>query len=468
MGQTVSEHPRLTAVVASEWQCTYEQLWEDVEQWRRRCAALGLPPGSIACIIADADPQLPAAFLGARAAGAVPMLIDGRLAAARIPAAIDVAQPAAVIRLGDDEVVTTPGTDPRILPDGASCVVFSSGSQGVSKGIVAQARGQLHFIDWEIERLGAQPGWRTAMLTSPSFEVIIRDLLLPLCTGGEVRIAPSAVRISPRSVLPWLAENDIDVVHVVPSMSARWIGAAGDVKAGALRWTLFAGEPLYEQQVTNWRSVAPRSRVLNLYGPAETTLAKLCYEVPPTPRTGLQPVGRPLSGTQLELERASSDGAADGPWRIVISTPHGSLGYLAGTGVDGVQQLRRTDGMTRFVTQDRGHWDDDGNLVVTGRLDSLVKRNGVFVDLARIESAALALPDVRATCCFQLLPSGHVVLAVEGPTESAAAQLRRRLQPRLGIELPDRVVAMPTLPLLPGGKVDRRSVRALLAEAGSA
>jgi D-alanine--poly(phosphoribitol) ligase subunit 1 len=66
------------------------------------------------------------------------------------------------------------------------------------------------------------------------------------------------------------------------------------------------------------------------------------------------------------------------------------------------------------------------------------------------------------------MSSSEIVLAVEGPdataatAATAAADLRRKLRAPLRADIPDQVVVLPSLPLLPGGKVDRRGVRKLL------
>jgi non-ribosomal peptide synthetase component F len=449
VAQAASRHADRSAVVTAGQRMSYELLWLRVRAWRDRCADLALRPRSLVCVVADGQADLPAALLGVRAAGLVPMLVDAR----RDLGVLATARPAAVIRLADDEVAPTGDPQARALPEGTGYVVFSSGSQGSPKGIAGQATGLAHFVDWEIGTLGVRPGTRFGMLTSPAFDVVYRDMLVPLCAGAELHIPSGKVRSSVSLVVPWIAEHRVEVVHIVPSLTARW--TAGESRAPALRWSLFAGEPLYAEHVARWRAIAPRSRVLNLYGPAETTLAKFAYEVPAAPRPGLQPVGRPLPGTRLELAPAGTQ------QRIVIATPHGSLGYLPDTcGPADLARLRRDARLTRFETQDRGFLDSEGDLVVAGRLDSLVKRNGLFVDLARIEAAAASLPGVRAACCVQLQPSGRVVLAVEGPQDPSVAGLRRQLHPRLGTQLPDRIVTVDALPLLAGGKVDRRAVRA--------
>jgi D-alanine--poly(phosphoribitol) ligase subunit 1 len=180
--------------------------------------------------------------------------------------------------------------------------------------------------------------------------------------------------------------------------------------------------------------------------------------VPDQPQPGVQPVGRPLPGTTVQLE------PTDGAHSITIGTAFGSLGYLADTGTaDDHQRLRRTGGVTTFRTQDRGRITADGDLMVVGRLDSLVKRNGTFVDIAGMENAAADLPEVRTACCVHVDATGQIVLAVDGPDVTDPVTLRRRLRPRLGMELPDHIVALPALPLLPSGKVDRQRLRAMLA-----
>lgn len=457
----VHRHPRRTAVVTATDQFDYRRLWRHTDQWRQRCAALRLPPGSLVAVLSGSGAGLPAAFLGVRAAGWVPLLLDRAQPPSRVATILETARPAAVLRCDEDELAPTGEADPRTLPAAAGYVVFSSGSQGRPKAIVGQAAGLLHFIDWEIARLGAGPGTRVAMLTSPAFDVLYRDLLLPLCSGGELHIAAQAVRTAMAAVLPWLAEHRIEVLHAVPSLSARWL-EDGSPPVDSLRHTLFAGEPLYGSHVHRWRQIAPHSQVINLYGPSETTLAKFSYQVPADCGPGLQPVGHALPDSDFDLVPAVPEAEHSSARRVVISTPHGSLGYLPDTcSADDLGRLSRENGVTRFQTQDRGRLDPQGNLVVAGRLDSLVKRRGAFVDITRIEEAAAALAQVRASCCVQLVNS-EIVLAVEGPDPATAPNLRRALRAPLGADLPDRVVVLPALPLLAGGKADRQGVRRLL------
>jgi acyl-coenzyme A synthetase/AMP-(fatty) acid ligase len=89
-----------------------------------------------------------------------------------------------------------------------------------------------------------------------------------------------------------------------------------------LRLVFFAGEPLHESLVRRWRSKFPAARIVNLYGPTETTMVKFFYEVPAEPDPGVQPAGWPMPETQgflLDEHGAICDLGEVG--EIVVRTP---------------------------------------------------------------------------------------------------------------------------------------------------
>jgi non-ribosomal peptide synthetase component F len=463
---TAREHPDATAMIGPDRTASYAQLAQETARWAQRLGGSANAAGGIAMVVSDGGADLPAAFLGARSAGLVPLLVDALLPRQRRLAMREAAQPAVVVDLADGLV--TPGSpEPRVLSPAAGYVVFTSGSQGPPKGIVGNAEGLLRFLRWEAATLRINRQQRVAMLTSPSFDVVLREMFLPLLTGGELQVAGPVVRADRAAVLPWLSNRRIEIVHLVPSLSAHWVAAAPGHRLPELHWSVFAGEPLHARHVSHWRNIAPTTRVGNLYGPSETTLAKFWHEVASVPPDGLQPVGRPLPDTRLRRLPLSLDNDQLCPgFRIGIESPDGSLGYLNGTVHEAEEQaLTRSDGLTSFVTQDRGTLSPTGELIVEGRLDTLVKRRGVLVDTASIVAHALAAPGVAAACCLQvdIDRTGDLVLVVETGEGVDPRLLRNRLSRELGTAAPDRVVQLDLLPLLPNGKVDPGRVGDLLA-----
>ncbi|WP_327379043.1 AMP-binding protein (plasmid) [Streptomyces sp. NBC_01216] len=463
--QIAAERGGNIAISGPHTRLGYRDLIERADAWAELLRGYAPPPGAVVALRVMDPTFLAPAFLAVRDAGLVPTLIDSQAPASRRAAVLDAARPALLMDVRDMPEIAEVSSEPRLLPAGAGYLGFTSGTQGPPKGIVAQERGVLRFIDWEISTLSVGPTDRVAMISPPTFEVVFREMFVGLGSGAQLVTADVTTRADPRAVLPWLAERDITVVHAVPGLAARWMAAAPGVHMDRLRWTLFAGEPLHACHVDAWRDVARHTEVGNLYGPSETTLAKFWYHVPRDRRPGLQPVGRPLPGARLRpLE------AADGVFRVGIDTPDGSFGYLEGTASPADHAaLTRTAGTTVFRSQDLGMLDADGDLIIKGRLDARVKRRGVFVDLGAIEEAANRLPGVASAACVHTTPAtgGSIVLCVEVDVRLSVPDLRRALLRVLGPESPDRVVAVPRLPLSPNGKIDRRALLAAL-EAESA
>lgn len=460
IGVVAASRAGATAVVDADSAVSYRRLWDDAQGWQHELG--GLPAGAVVAIRDPGTAGLPAAFLGVRAAGLVPLLIDPLLPRQRTEMFLAAARPVAVAEPAAGHVAVLGEPNPVRLHQDAGYVTFSSGTQGPPKGIVGNAAGLLHFLEWERRTLGITTEARIAMVTSPSFDVVLREMLLAALVGAELHVPGPATRTDPGQILTWLAAAAVDTVHVVPSLATRWAMATPAQRLPALRRTLFAGEPLHGRQVTLWRDRAPRSKIINLYGPSETTLAKFWHEIGPDPEPGIQPVGRPLPGTILHRHRLP--GRRD-TFRIEIETPYGSLGYLSGTAGSGDDALlTRREGRTRFLTQDRGVLMSSSLLLVEGRLDTLVKRRGVLFDTALVESLTMDEPGVTHACCLKVRveTTGEIVLAVAGIASPQA--LSRRLRRTLGPGAPDRLIVRPALPLLPNGKVDRRRLQAELSE----
>src|SRR5262249_12738879 len=71
-------------------------------------------------------------------------------------------------------------------PDAPCSIYFTSGSTGKPKAILGRLKGIDHFMNWEIEAVGAGPGTRVSQLASPSFDGFLKDAFVPLCSGGTV------------------------------------------------------------------------------------------------------------------------------------------------------------------------------------------------------------------------------------------------------------------------------------------
>jgi acyl carrier protein len=238
-----------------------------------------------------------------------------------------------------------------------------------------------------------------------------------------------------------------------------------------MRWVFFAGESLTENLVDRWQSSFPSAEIVNLYGPAETTLAKCFYQLSSGVQHGVQPLGRPLPQTQaLVLSRGNQLCSIGEPGEIVLRTPFRSLGYINNHEENRKRFVKnpfRDDEKDQlYYTGDSGRYRPDGMLEFLGRLDDQVKIRGVRVEPNEVTVTLARHTEVDS--CFvtnkrdeqnQTRLVAYVVITEQSKT--TVSELRAYLRKELpDYMIPSAFVFMDALPLTTRGKVDRRALPA--------
>ncbi len=367
---------------------------------------------------------------------------------------------------------------PEPDPDDPAYVFFTSGTTGTPKGILGCHKGLSHFLDWQREAFAVGPQDRVAQLTSLSFDVLLRDVFLPLSSGATLCLPEEDDDfLSADRILPWIERERISLLHTVPALAQSWLSELpAGVTLRTLRWVFFAGEPLTEALVRRWREAFPEAgAMVNLYGPTEATMAQCFYRVPSPPLPGVQPVGWPLPHTQALVLSPNGQMCGIGePGEIVIRTPFRTLGYI---NADHENRRRFVPNPFRdderdllYRTGDRGRYRADGALEFLGRFDHQVKIRGVRVEPGEVEAVLGRHPKVcqSAVVAREEVPGGEpfgsskrlvAYIVPERGQEPTSSELRGFLKAKLPeYMVPTAFVVLEALPLTPNGKVDRRAL----------
>ena len=157
----------------------------------------------------------------------------------------------------------------------------------------------------------------------------MRDVFLALVSGATLCLPEDKIERDAEATLKWLRNAKISIVHTVPTLAQMWLGSHAETSLLDLSRVFFAGEPLKDALVHQWREHFPHCQIVNLYGPTETTMAKCFYAVPEQIFPGIQPVGCPLPQTQaLVINKVGQLCGIGEPGEIVLRTPFRTLGYI--------------------------------------------------------------------------------------------------------------------------------------------
>jgi amino acid adenylation domain-containing protein len=459
----VARTPDASAIASGDAIVTYAEFGASITTVADSLRKHGMQAGDVVAVFGSRSPLLIVSMTAVFAAGGVLLTLAPDLPEKRRQVMLD--QAGARFLIHDGDITPIDGGSSVTRAD-AAYVFFTSGSSGTPKAVVGTHQGLAHWLQWQRDTFEVGPGDRSGQLTGLSFDVVLRDIFLPL-TAGATLVLPDD-----DDTLRWLDREGITTIHTVPAVAESWLLRKPDgVTLRSLRRIFFAGEPLTSVLVNRWREAFPQSGgIINLYGPTETTLAKCFYRVPPTPRPGIQPLGHALPLTQvlvLTSERALC-GIGE-PGEIAIRTAFRSAGYLNAPEENERRFIRNpfTDDEDDilYLTGDRGVIGAGGLIEFRGRIDQQVKIRGVRVEPMEVAAALQAHDDVAA-CAVITRPAvaeaesgdemlvAYVVLKDDAAENSGALQefLAQRLPAAM---VPTAFVFLDALPLTSNQKLDR-------------
>lgn len=353
-------------------------------------------------------------------------------------------------------------------------MIFTSGSTGRPKAVPITHRSMENYLDWAIDTFGYDEHDRLAQTASPCFDASVRQLLAPLLVGATVVTVAWDLLRDPDRLLSQVERGRITVWSSVPTLWEQLLSASEQrVRHGApppdlsaLRWIHVGGEALSPAHVRRWFDLfGDGQHIANLYGPTEATINTSCHIIRVRPGDEVRriPIGRPVSGTEVEV--VGPDGEPRRPGEageLLISGVGLTPGYLGEPALtEAAFTLRH--GRRWYRSGDRVRCSEDGVLEFLGRLDDQVKIRGNRVEPGEIEAVLQTHPDVAHAVV--LAEDGRLTAFVTpGPGSSGAdaVALRRHLAESLpAYMLPSRITRVGRMPLTSTGKIDRRGLPAL-------
>jgi amino acid adenylation domain-containing protein len=302
-------------------------------------------------------------------------------------------------RWASESCANTDRASVALAPGRLAYVIYTSGSTGRPKGVMVEHRGLTNYLLWARETYAPEVG--AVVSSSLSFDATVTSLLTPLICGGAVRLLAvqrevdgleEQVRAAAGCGLVKITPTHLDVL-------GRRLPAE---KAGTfVSVFVIGGEALSPSTVELWRRIQPGVRMVNEYGPTETVVGCIAYEIPENAELANSiPIGRPIANTRIYvLDRSLQPAPVGVTGEIYIGGAGVARGYLnqpeltAERFVDDPFTDERNARM--YKTGDLGRYLADGLIEYVGRNDSQVKIRGYRIEPGEIEAWLTRHPGVR-------------------------------------------------------------------------
>ncbi|MBX3010667.1 MAG: AMP-binding protein [Caldilineaceae bacterium] len=390
------------------------------------------------------------------------------LAQAIVSAAEQAGDATPTIWLFDALPATQRGTpDLPLTPDTLAGIFFTSGTISQPKGIARSHRIVLHRAWFGAGTYTFSPSDAISGIRQCGLGGGMADVFNALLYGATYCFYDLHQQ-GLQGLSAWLQRERITYFHPPIVLFRQWLEtlAPGEFYPH-LRLVLPSGRKSRADLERFWPHVPAECAILTSYSSTETTQITSTAVTRTTPLDdGVIHVGAPLPGKQVTVVDNDGQPATPGEvGEIVVRSRYIATGYWRQPTLTAQRFTPTTDGSgeTIYRTGDFGRLRADGYLELIGRQDSQVKVRGYRVVLGEVEDALRALPGIHEAAVTANETRGqlyaYLIAATEPPTPPAA--IRASLATRFpDYALPSHIRYLPTLPILPSGKIDRKALPA--------
>lgn len=348
---------------------------------------------------------------------------------------------------------------------------YTGGTTGTPKGALLSHQN-LTVNALQVVAVDPEKGERDLIVGAlPLFHVFANTCVLnrTVANGGMIAMLP---RFNAAQALETLDRVDATAFPGVPTMYQALLDhpAMTATDFTSLKVCISGGATL-PGPVKDRFEQATHSRLVEGYGLTESAGVAATNPFHGDDRTGT--IGHPLPGTDLRLldkDDPARDAPPGEPGELAISGPQVMLGYWNRPEA-GADIFVERDGERWLRTGDIAELDDDGYVRIVDRSKDMIAVGGFKVFPSQVEAVLLGHPDVKEALVIGIADAyhGEMPRAYEALQPGASVTgpiLAEWLNVRVGKhERVDSVVVRDELPKTMIGKLDRKALRAEIADA---
>lgn len=432
----------------------------------------GLKPADIALMRLGNTVDFPIAYLGAIAAGIVPVPTSSQLTEPETKRMIAELQPATILRdpavacakhplqITLDDLSGMRALPPSEFqlgdPDRLAYIVYTSGTSGKPRAVAHAHRAiwarQMMVDGW----YGLRDTDRLCHTGAFNWTYTLGTGLMDPWTIGATALIPEP-GTDPDALPELLRQHRATIFAAAPGVYHKLLKSAGDLHFPDLRHGLCAGEKLSRHLHAQW-SERTGTELYEAFGMSECST--FISSSPTHPARG-EALGQPQPGRRVAI--LGPDGPVprgqEGTIAIHRSDPGLMLTYL--NAPDEAKARMQGDW---FLTGDQGAMAMDGQITYLGRDDDMMNAGGYRVSPVEVEAALTKYPGITqvGAAAVEVKQDTFVIAAFyTGPEKLDEAALRTYVEANLArYKQPRAFIHLPELPTGGNGKLLRRALPA--------
>ena len=475
-----SKYPNNTAVTYNNEQITYSELIKASTKLATNIIENGVKKGDcVAVLFKNKDINLICSLLGILKAGAAFLAIYPDYPKERIEYILENSNSKLLITEDyfDDIATNCPRLNittlkdyaktynfPKVSPTDNAYIIYTSGSTGKPKGTMQSHNNIINFVYSFNHYLddSITPNDKFLSVTNICFDVSMAEIFTALVFGANLYLYKDLNNSSVAELAKYISTNNITFAYFPPAMLHSIYEELSTYPTLALDKILVGVEPIKASTLANFYKLNPNIKIVNGYGPSETTICCTMYKFKNTlPPNSITPIGTPIGNSKIFI--------LDNLQRVV---PIGKIGevYVQGECVGNgyLNNPEKTKASFDLVnkiykTGDSAKWLPDGNIMFVGRNDNQIKYRGYRIDLGEIENTIKNIHGVKN--CTILLnkesPENSTLIAfiIIDSTIIDQEAFRTILVKKLPhYMIPNQFEFLDEFPLNTNGKIDRKKL----------
>ena len=338
-------------------------------------------------------------------------------------------------------------------------ILFTSGTTGEPKAIPISEENLLNYINIINKNYNYKSNEVISQTFDLSFDLSIHCYLMAFLNGGTLLLIKNYDILN---LLKIFEENKVSRWFSVPS-TIRLIKKFHNPKFGKnynLKHSLFCGEALYYSDICYWKKIFPNSKIDNLYGPTECTIAISKFRVNDLKNLKHKiPIGKIFKNHRYKILNEKKNKKKIG--ELLISGKQVFKKYLN----DPTETKRKfitINNIAFYKTGDLVSIDKNNDLIFHGRIDNQIKFKGHRIELQEIESILnkkFKTANIVATAFTE--PSG-IISSIKIVTDNKefyktydVLKIKKILPSFLNL---NEIIFIQNFPLGFSGKLDRKKI----------